>query len=146
MSGVMTAYSKALYDVAGLAQFNEILGQIWGQAGQGAKQVADALGMKPDDVKGVAETWAIVSTIALGPELKLEIVESSKERTVLKGTGCPFFNRVKEYGISDDLLTAGDAAYCDALTNSLSSNVKITHEKRMHKGDPFCEWIFEVKK
>ena len=98
------------------------------------------------DVKGVAETWAIVSTIALGPELKLEIVESSKERTVLKGTGCPFFNRVKEYGISDDLLTAGDAAYCDALTNSLSSNVKITHEKRMHKGDPFCEWIFEIKK
>jgi hypothetical protein len=145
MSGVMTAYSKALYDVAGPEQFNKMLEQIWEQAGQGAKQVADALGMKPDDAKSVAETWAIVSAIALGPELKGEIVESSKERTVLRGTGCPFLNRVTEYGITEDLLTAGNAAYCEALTNSLNPNVKMTHTKRMHLGDPYCEWIFETK-
>lgn len=108
--------------------------------------MTDALGMKEDDVKGVAEAFAIVSSIALGPELKTEIVEASKERTVMKETGCSFLNRVKEFGITDDTLSAGDAAYCEALTKSLSPNVKIIHEKRMHKGDPYCEWIFEIKK
>jgi hypothetical protein len=145
MSGIMIAYKKAFHDVAGPEQFNKILEQIWGQAGQSGKQVADALGMKSDDAKSVAETWAIVSAIALGPELKMEIVEASKERTVLKGTGCPFLNRLKEYGITEDLLTSGDAVYCEALTNSLNPNVKITHEKRMHLGDSYCEWIFETK-
>ena len=66
MSGVMTAYSKALYDVAGPEQFNKINAQIWGQTGQGAKQIADALGMKGDDAKGVAEAFVTVSAIALG--------------------------------------------------------------------------------
>ena len=146
LSGVVIAHMKALYDVAGPEQFNKIVGQIWGQTGQGGKQVADALGMKGDDAKGVAEAWAIVTTVAMGPEFKTEIVEASKEKTVLKGTGCPFLNRVKEFGITDDIINAGDTAYCEELTKSLSPNVTITHEKRMHNGDPFCEWIFEIKK
>ena len=146
MSGVAIAYSKALYDLAGPEQFNKINEQIWGQTGKGAKQIADALNMKGSDAKGVAEALSSVCMVAMGPEAKIEAVESTEEKTVMHITGCPWLNRVKEFGITEDILTAGDEAFCQTFAKSLNPNVTMLHTKRMHKGDPYCEWIFEIKK
>jgi len=139
MAGALIATNKALLDAVGQEKYNEITGQIWGGGGKAFKQIADSLGLVGDDAKSVAEAFASVCIVAMGPEVKIEAVEATEEKTVLRGTGCPFWNRVKELGISEDLLTASDAAFCHALTQSLNPKVTLTREKRMHLGDPYCE-------
>jgi len=146
LTGVMMATHKALLDAVGREKYNEIVGQIWAGAGKATKQIADALGLASDDAKSLAETWALVTTLAIGPEAKVEITEATPERAVLKGTGCPFWNRQKESGFSDDVWSAGDSAYCEAATKTLNPNVTVKHDKAMHRGDPYCEWIFELRK
>ena len=82
----------------------------------------------------------IISNIAIGPEFQVERIESKNGKTTGKITGCPFSNRLKEFGITDDLLTSGDTAYCRTLSRSLTPDAAILHTKRMHLGDPYCEW------
>jgi hypothetical protein len=143
---VMTAYQKTMYDMAGPQKYNEIVGQIWTRTAQSAKQIADALGIRAEDAESAAGACAIITTVALGPEFQVESIESRNGRTTVKITGCPAFNRLKEFGITDDLLTAGDTAYYHTLTRSLHPDVTMVHTRRMHLGDPYCEWTFETKK
>ena len=110
------------------------------------KEIADALGLAGDDAKFVAGTFALVSALAMGPELKFETVEATAEKAVLRGTGCPWWNRQKELGISDDVLSAGDSAYCEAFTKILNPKVTLAHDKARHRGDPYCEFVFELQK
>ena len=146
LTGALVATMKALLDAVGQERYNEITGQIWGGAGMAFKEVADALGLASDDAKSVAETFALVSTLAMGPEAQLGTVEATAEKAVLNGTGCALLNRQKELGISEDILDAGDSAYCEALTKALNPKVTLAHDKAMHRGDPYCEWVFELKK
>ena len=76
---------------------------------------------------------------------RIEEVEAGDTRTVMKVTECPWKNRMDECGISHDLLSACDAAFWDQFVNVLNPNVKMRHGKQMHRGDPYCEWIFEAK-
>jgi hypothetical protein len=145
MTGAVMATNKAMLDAVGRETYDQILGQIWGGAGQGFKEIADALGLSVDDAKSVAEAFASLCAVTMGPEVQMETAEATEARAVLRATGCPFLNRVNEFGIEEDLLTAGDAAFCEALTESLNPNVTVTHDKRMHLGDPYCEWVFELQ-
>jgi hypothetical protein len=88
----------------------------------------------------------MVCMCAMGPEVKVEEVESSADKTVMKVTECPWWNRMKELGIADDLLTVPDEAFWAGFVKSLNPNIIIKHGMRMPLGDPYCEWIFEFKK
>jgi hypothetical protein len=146
LSAALMVTNKALYDAVGKEKYEEIVGQIWAEAGKASKQIADAFGLTGDDVKAVTETWALVTTVLMGPEFKFETAEATAEKAVLRASECPLWNRVKELEISDDLLTVGDFNYCNELTKSLNPNVAVCHTKHMHLGDPYCEWVFERKK
>ena len=115
LTGAVVATGKALLDAVGQDRYNEITVQIWAEAGKAAKQVADALGLVGDDVRSAAETTLSVTAVAMGPEVKSEIVEATAERAVLRITECPFWNRMKESGISEDMCSASSVAYADAF-------------------------------
>jgi hypothetical protein len=146
LTGAATVSAKALLDVLGQERFNVAWAQIWGGLGKAAKQVADGLGLAGDDAKSVAETNVAVTVVAMGPEVKIEAVEATAERTVLRNTECPYWNRMKELGISDDLCSAADPAYFNGLANSLNPKVTVTLTKAMPLGDPYCEWVYELQK
>lgn len=146
LTGAVIASAKALLDVLGQEKFNEIWGQIWAEAGKASKQIADALGLAGDDAKSAAETSLLVTVLAMGPEVKADIVEATAEKAVVRNTECPYWNRMKELGISDDICSVADPAYFNGLTKSLNPKVTVSLTKSMPQGDPYCEWVYELQK
>ncbi len=146
LTGAIVVTSKALRDVLGQERYNEVLGQIWAEQGKAAKQIADALGLAGDDAKSVAETNVLVTLVAMGPEIKIEIVEATAEKAVLRNTECPWWNRFKELGISEDLCSVACAAYFNGLAKSLNPKVTVSLTKAMPRGDSYCEWVYELQK
>jgi hypothetical protein len=146
LTGALTAYGNVMYNMAGKEKYNEIIGQIWSQIGQASAEMAKSSNMKGENAQAAAEAFAATVMIAMGPEYKIEEIEASEDKTVMKVTECPWLKRMSEFGISEDLLTAGDNAFCKNFIEGLNPNITMKHGLRMHLGDSYCEWIFETKK
>jgi hypothetical protein len=146
LTAALTAHLHAIYSLAGKEKYPEIMRQIWTQIGQASAELVKSLGLSGDNAKSAAEAGAAICICAMGPEYTIEEIEASVDKTVMKITECPWWNRMKEFGISHDLLSACDIAFWQLFVKSLNPNVTMKHGKQMHLGDPYCEWIFETKK
>jgi hypothetical protein len=146
LTGALTAYQNVMLNMAGREKYDEIMGQIWGQIGKMSAEMTKASGMEGGNAQSAALAFASSVMIAMGPEYQIEVVEASEDRTVMKVTECPFWNRIGEFGIAEDLLTAGDNAFCKNFVETLNPNISMKHGSRMHLGATHCEWIFEKKK
>ncbi len=144
LTGALSAHLDALYSAVGKERYVEIVRQIWTQLGQGSAEAIQSMDMKLDNVQLVSEAGVTLCICAMGPEYKIEAVEASENRTVMKVTECPWNNRMNEFGISHDLLSACDTAFWNQFVKSLNPNVTMKHGKQMHRGDECCEWIFET--
>ena len=145
MIGALVAHKNAIYNMVGKEKYSAIVSQIWTQIGQASAKEAKSFGMTGENAKSAAEAGAMTCMCAMGPELKVEEIEASEDKAVMKITGCPWWNRQCEFGISDDLLSAADSSFWNGFVKEMSPNVTMKHGKQMHRGDPYCEWIFEKK-
>jgi len=146
LTGSDIATAKATLDILGKEKYNEMKGQIWAELGKASKQIADNLGLAGDDAKSIIETINTVAVVAMGPEFKLEIVEANAEKGMVRCTECPWWNRTKELGSSDDFCSSGDIAWCNTFAKSLNPKVTVTLTQAMPRGDPYCEWVYELQK
>ena len=146
LTGSTAVTSKALLDVVGQDKYNEILVQIWTEAGKASKQIAEALGLAGDDAKSAAETMRLVVIVMMGPEFEFEIVEAKRERAVSRWTGCAWWKRQKELGVSGELCYTGCPAYQNGFAKSLNPKLTASLTKAMPKGDPYCEYVYELQK
>lgn len=145
MIGGNVVLFKTLFDIVGQEKYNEMVGQMQTEGGKASKQIADALGLAAADAKSTAEAVQLVALVSMGPELKFQTVEATAEKAVIRGTGCPWWNRVKEFGISDDLLSVGSPAWTSSLTKSLNPKVTLSGTRSMCRGDAYCEWIYKLQ-
>lgn len=146
LTGALSIHLNALYEIVGKQQYSQIVRQLWARMGEGTAEQVESFELPIENAQDVARAGATMCLCSMGPELKIEEVESSDQRTVMKITECPWNNRMKEAGISHDLLTACDTPFWNHFVTKLNPNVRMKHGKEMHRGDPFCEWIFELKK
>ncbi len=146
LTGALSAHLDALYNAVGKESYVEIIRRIWTQLGQGSASVVQSMDMKVDNARLVGKAGVTLCMCAMGPEYKIEEVEARENRTVMKITECPWKNRMNEFGISHDLLSACDTAFWNGFVKSLNPNVTMKHGKQMHRGDQYCEWIFETKR
>ena len=144
MTGATAVTSKVLWDVVGQDQYDEMLVQIWTEAGKGSKEIADALGLTGDDAKSVAEAVRSVVIVSMGPECKYVSPEATPRRAVNRLTECCWWNRQKELGFSGELCNAGCPAYNGAFAKSLNPNVTTRRVRARPKGDAYCEYVFMV--
>jgi hypothetical protein len=145
LTGMTIGTQKALFDAVGQERYKQIIEQLLTQGGAASKQIADDLGLTAVDAESTAQAVLMVATVSMGPELKFESVKLTPEETIIRGTGCPFWNRVKESGITDDLLSVGSEAWTSSLTKSLNPKVALTVTGAMCRGDAHCEWIYRLQ-
>ncbi|MBI2681226.1 MAG: L-2-amino-thiazoline-4-carboxylic acid hydrolase [Candidatus Solibacter usitatus] len=146
LTGAYIAISNALKQAVGQKGFDEFNGPLWRQAGRGAKEFAQTLGLAtatPGDVEGIIHLLAKTS---MGPEFQFNIVESTKDRCVGTTTECPWYKRWKEQGLDMDTCSAGHQAWGDGATESLNPNFTFKLTKNMVRGDSHCEWVVERKR
>lgn len=146
LTGALAAHLNALYSLAGKQKYTEIVSRIWNQIGRGSAEEVKSLGMAGDNAKSAAEAGVAMCICAMGPEYRIEEIEASEDKAIMKITECPWWNRMKEFGISHDLLTPCDIAFWKHFVRSLNPNITMRHGKQMHRGDPYCEWIFKKTK
>ena len=145
LTAALAAHLNALYRVAGKEKYSEIIRQVWTEIGTGSAAGVKSLGLPVDNAKSVAEAGVTLCLCAMGPEYEIEQIEALKDRTVMKVTACPWKNRMDELTISHDLMSACDVVFWEQFVRSLNPNVKMRHGKQMHRGDAYCEWIFEAR-
>src|SRR6185436_9945300 len=146
LTGAYIAISNALKQAVGQKKFDEFNGPLWFEAGKGAKEFADTLGLPAESVGDVEGIIHLLAKTSMGPEFQFEIVESTKDRCVGKTTQCPWHKRWKERGLDMDTCGAGHQAWGDGATESLNPNFTFRLTKNMLHGDSHCEWVVERKK
>ena len=145
LTGALVAHMDAIYSILGKEKYNELVQHIWSAIGKGAAEDMKASGMDADTTELAAEAGIKACICAMGPELKVEPVETSEKKTVIKVHECPWKNRMIDLGISHDLMSACDVAFWKHFTKNLNPGITMRHGKQMHRGDDYCEWIFKLK-
>jgi len=146
MTGAIMTTNKILLDIVGREKYNEIIAQIWSEGGKASKQIADTLGLDGNDAESIAKTVLGVANVEMGPDFKLEMIEATTEKAIVRCTECPWQNRSRELGISEDMCSVGDQSWGNGLARTLNPKLKVTLTKAMPKGDAYCEWIYELEK
>lgn len=146
LTGALAVHLNAIYDALGEEKYSEIIHDIWAQLGKETAEQVKLSGVTVENAKSLGEIGATTCICSMGPEYTIEQIEASEDRTVMKITECPWKNRMNELEISHDLLSACDVAFWDNFTKSLNPDITMKHGKQMHRGDAYCEWIFETKK
>jgi hypothetical protein len=145
LTGAYVAVSKAFKEAVGVEKFNEFNAALWYEAGKGAKEFADALGLATDKAEDVEAITHLLAVASMGPEFVFEVVEVSKDRCVGRTTQCPWHKRWKEQGLDFDSCSSGHQRWGDGAVERLNPNFKFKLIKNMVRGDSHCEWVVERK-
>lgn len=145
LTGALSAHLNALYAILGKARYAETVREIWAMLGQGCAEGAMSMGLPRETARQVAQAGATFCMCAMGPELKIEEHCAGDDRAVMKIVECPWKNRMDESGITNDVLTDCDAVFWQHFVKTLNPEVIMRHGKQMHRGDSYCEWIFEKR-
>ncbi len=146
LTGAYTAISRALKKAVGQEKFEEFNGSLWYEAGKGAKQFADDLGLASENAADVEGVMHLMAKASMGPEFVFEVVESTEDRCVGRTTQCPWHKRWKEQGIDFDSCGVGHQRWGDGAAESLNPDFTFKLTKNMVRGDAHCEWVVERKK
>ncbi len=146
LTGACTALMNALKESVGEEKFSQFQVALWSEAGKGAKELADNLGLTVENPKDVEEVTQLLAVIGMGPEFEFEIVEATEDKSVGRATKCCWYERIKELGLKEDLCTSGHQGWGDGATESLNPNFAFNLTKNMARGDSYCEWVIKRKK
>ena len=146
LTGACMALINAFKGAVSQDKFDEFQVGLWSQAGKGAKELADTLGLASESSRDIGEVMELLAITSMGPEFKFEVVEATEDRCVGRTAMCAWHERWKELGLEDDFCTSGHQGYGDGAVESLNPNFTFTLTKNMQRGDPYCEWVVERKK
>ena len=146
LTGALTAMSNALQGALSQEKFDEFQVGLWSQAGKGAKEFADTLGLTTENPRDIEEATELLGMTSMGPEFNFEIVEATEDRCVGRTNKCPWHERWKEFGLKEDFCNSGHQGWGDGAVQSLNPNFNFTLTKNMQRGAQFCEWVIERKK
>ena len=146
LSGAYIAISNALKQAVGQDKFEEFNGALWHEAGKGAKEFADSLGLATESAEDVEGVTHLLAQASMGPEFVFEVSEASADRCVGKTTECPWHKRWKEQGLEFDTCGEGHQRWGEGAVESLNPNFTFSLTKNRVRGDAHCEWVVERKK
>src|SRR6266851_7017154 len=77
LTGAYIAISNALKQAVGQKKFEEFNGALWHEAGKGAKEFADSLGLATENAGDVEAAMHLLAKASMGPEFQFQIVEAT---------------------------------------------------------------------
>jgi hypothetical protein len=145
LTGAYVATVKGMLDAVGREKYNEIMVQIWAEAGKASRQTAEVFGLEGHDASSAAEAARRVSIASMGPEFSFEVTEATPERAAFRYHECQWWNRMMELGISDDLCSAACPEYWNAAVKNFNPKLTAGLSKAKPWGDPYCEHVCELQ-
>ena len=146
LTGAYIAISNALQQAVGQGRFEEFNGSLWYEAGKGAKEFVDTVGLPAENATDIEAATHLLAKASMGPEFQFEVVEATADRCVGRTTECPWHKRWKEQGLDMNTCGVGHQRWGDGAAESLNPDFTFTLNKNMVAGDSHCEWVVERKK
>ena len=146
LTGAYAAVSTALRNAVGQDKFEEFNGTLWFEAGKGAKELADGLGMPSENAEDIEAVTHLLAKASMGPEFEFEVVEASGDRCVGRTTQCPWHRRWEEQDQGFNSCGVGHQRWGEGAVQSLNPDFTFRLTKNMVCGDAYCEWVVERKK
>jgi hypothetical protein len=146
LTGAIVAMEKAIKDAMGQNKYDEFSKALWYEAGKGAKDFADNIGLATENAKDIEEVLKLLGLTAMGPEFNFEVVEATEDKCVGRTNLCAWHERWKELGIDFDICNSGHQSWGEGAVENLNSNFTFSLTKNMVCGDSYCEWVIERKK
>ena len=139
-------YERAYRGVVG-EKYDEIEQEIWMGLSHMVSTIVRDLSLPSGTANEIAESIRTVLTLWFGPDYKIEMLEVSKEGTVVLIRRCPFLDTGHNYTAGG----SGTFQKCMALILTtvplLNKNYSARFVRTMCTGDRQCEIkIYEVKK
>ena len=134
--------------IMGWEKYDEINAKIHGEGGKRVlPYVKETFNIPVEDAIGAAKLYIVAVPLHRGPETKMEIVEKSRERVLLRCTKCPWLERVKELKGKLELMVCpeGDQAWAEEGLKAINPKLTYKLTKAMPRGDPYCEVVIEFK-
>ena len=132
----------------GNEKFDEIQVKVWGKGSTKYLPLfKEMFNISVEDAIGAAKLVEVYVKLLAGPEYKIEIVESTPEKVVIRRPQCPWWNRYVELGV-DLTLRGCDSGHVGWMEEGLKElNPKLTYRltKTLPWGDPICEEVIECK-
>ena len=136
--------------VRGLEKFQEITDKIVAESGKKAiPRFKETFNMPVEDAVGAYMLFLVWGELAYGPECEIEIVEATPERTTIRWTKCPWWERYEEFEVDPELRAScfgGHQAVGGEGIKAINPRITFKLTKSLARGDPYCEDIFELKK
>lgn len=145
LTGTIVVYGEALRSAIGNEKYIEFLKNLWGKAGENAKQFSESIGVSVENAQGIAEASKIFASISMGPELEYEDLEVGEDKYVGRTTKCPWHERHKEQGVSEIKCNSGHQSWGECVTGNLNPKFSFNLTKSIPAGDEYCEYVIERK-
>jgi hypothetical protein len=146
LTGAFMACANALRLAVDEAKYNEVIAELWFQAGKSVKELVDAFGVPVGDARQINEAMTLAGQVGMGPELEVEFAEATQDRCIGRVSKCPWYERSKELGIDGRFCRVGHQRWGDGIIESTNPDFAFNITKTMPAGDPYCEVIIERKK
>jgi hypothetical protein len=143
-----TAFIQLLMPVVGREKLIELNNMIYGPGAKMAfPEIKKAFNITTDDAIGVNNLAGLVVYLQMGPEFEFETVEESPEKVVARTTKCPWWDRAQEQGgkPEDMICPEGHTQWSTEGAKAVLPKCTFKMTKTMPWGDPYCEFIWEIK-
>ena len=147
LTGACVGYSLALLGIVGKEKLGEIEAKMWGEGGKTfIPMIKEAFKLPVEDAVGAANVIDVAAVLGMGPECVEERIEETKERVVERWIKCPFQERAKELGVAAQYdCFLGCLAWVKEGLHAINPNLSFKKTKAIPRGDPYCEFVYELK-
>ena len=141
-------YGRALWSAVGREKSHEIAEKIWGEQGKKfIPMVKEAFNIPVEDAVTAGYLLMVAGFLRDGPQFLVEPIEETRERAVGRVTKCHWWERQKEFGVPPGLVDCSmfSLAWCGEGLKAINPKLEVTVTKALPRGDPYCEFVVELK-
>ncbi|MDD1653532.1 MAG: hypothetical protein LUQ64_03190 [Methanomicrobiales archaeon] len=127
-------------------ELDEASRRIWMEAGKEQAAVARAFALPVRNAMQVAQAFATVCVLYMGPEMNNgEVRPGEGDSAVLTLERCPMYTRSLKWGMDPKKIITDCRAYCMAGVQALNPDYEVKFEKSLCAGDAGCKMRVEKK-
>jgi hypothetical protein len=146
-TGACVGFNQTLLRILGKEKIAETASKIWGEDGETfLPMIKETFKIPVKDAIGAANLADVAIVLSWGPECEIERIKETEKKVVDIWTKCPFWERAKEFGVTAQYdCVPGCSTWTEKGLEAINPKLMVRITKALPRGDPYCEFIYELK-
>jgi hypothetical protein len=147
-TGASMAYVQALLEIVGKEKLGEIEAKMWSEGNKMFyPMIKEEFKMPVENAVDAANLSDLTVMLTMGSGYEAERIEETEKKVVERWSKCPWWKMANDYGIADKYdCTSICAVSIEEGLKAINPKLTCKVTKTLPRGDPYCEFIYELKK